>query len=126
MVHVADRPGENLRGVGASVQGEGQDGAVQCIAEECVEHGLGTHRCDAVNAGVADQQLYIQWRATEQIGIELHRPAHPNAGRNPGNRQRNRHHETEEERGTEQPQRHRQPGDVVAIVIEEGLPVFLQ
>ncbi|MNV89294.1 hypothetical protein D3C71_1835780 [compost metagenome] len=55
MIHVTDRPGEDLRGVGASAQGESKNGAVDCIAEECVEHGLRTHRCKAVDTGVADQ-----------------------------------------------------------------------
>ncbi|MNN98174.1 hypothetical protein D3C81_2175010 [compost metagenome] len=65
MVHAANRPGENLRGVGAGIQGEGQDRAVHRIAKEAVEHGLGAHRRDAVDAGVADQQLDIERCAPE-------------------------------------------------------------
>src|SRR3546814_1795107 len=56
MVHAADRPGEDFRGVGAGVQGEGQDRAVHRIAKETVEQGLGAHRFEAVDAGVADQR----------------------------------------------------------------------
>ncbi|MNT84843.1 hypothetical protein D3C72_2249240 [compost metagenome] len=55
VIHVTDRPGENFRGVGTSAQSEGENGAVDCIAEECIEHGLRTHRCKAVDTGVADQ-----------------------------------------------------------------------
>ncbi|MNC58807.1 hypothetical protein D3C75_1085630 [compost metagenome] len=75
MGHAANRPGENLRGVGASVQGECEDGAVHRIAEETVEHRLRAHGGQAVDPGVADQQLDIQRRAAEQVGVELHRPA---------------------------------------------------
>ncbi|MNE69850.1 hypothetical protein D3C80_1656010 [compost metagenome] len=126
MGHAANRPGEDLRGVGAGVQGERQDGAVHRIAKERIQHWLSSYRGQAVYPRVANQQLDIQRCATEQVGVELHRPAHPDIGRDPGYRQRDRHHEAEEDRGTEQPEGHGQPGDVSAVLEQERFPVFLQ
>nr|GFB94782.1 hypothetical protein [Tanacetum cinerariifolium] len=66
VVHAANRTGEDLGGVRAGVEGERQNGAVHRVTEERAQHGLFTHGGDAVDAGVADQQLDIERRATEQ------------------------------------------------------------
>ncbi|MNE75322.1 hypothetical protein D3C80_1714680 [compost metagenome] len=55
VVHAADGPGEDLRGVGAGVQGEGQDRAVHRIAKERVQYGLGPNGGQAVDPRVTDQ-----------------------------------------------------------------------
>ena len=126
MGHAADGPGENLRGVGAGVEGESQDRAVHRIAKERIEHRLFTHGGNAVDAGVADQQLDIERRATEQVGVELHRPAYQRVARYTGDGQRDRDHKADDQGGTEQPHGHGQAGDVLAVAIKEGAPVFLQ
>lgn len=103
MGNIADRPGEDFHGIGTGVEHKGQQGAVQCIAEKLVEQGVVLHHFQAVQPGVANQQLDIQRRATEQVGIHLDRPAQPEMRRDPGQRQRDRQKEAEHHRDNEQP-----------------------
>jgi hypothetical protein len=106
---IADGPGEDLHGVGAGVQHEGQQGAVQRVAEEAIEHFMVAYHFQPVEPGVADQQLDIERRTAEQVGVELHRPAQPRLARDSGQGQWQREEETEDHGDDEQPQGHGQP-----------------
>ena len=123
---VPDRAGEDFRHVGAGVEDEGQHRAVEAVAEERVEKVLGAYGIQAVDAGVEEQQLDVQRGAAEHVGVEPDRVAQQRVAAGPRHRQRDGQQEAKRHGEDQQPQGHRQSGQLQAVGPQVGLPVFVE
>src|SRR5271166_2319355 len=67
-----DGPGKDLGSISAGVQCKCQNRAIECIPKKGIQERRGPYSVQSIDPGIQEQKLDVQWRTTNNVGIERH------------------------------------------------------